>query len=87
MDDLGEGGRRDGATVAADSDDKQGNSNYGPWMIATKRGRPRLIKEGGNQRNYGKNLDGSRFNILIIEEISGDKNVSYNSAVKQARDA
>ena len=42
-------------------------------MIATKLGRPRLSKEGGNQGNYGKNLDGSRFSVLINEETTGDK--------------
>ena len=43
-----EGGQKDGAMVAMDTSDQQGNPNYGPCMIATKRGRPRLSKEGGN---------------------------------------
>ena len=83
---TGEGGQRDGATTAVDLGDQQGYPNYGPWMIVTKHGRPRLSKEGGNQGNYGKNQDGSRFSVLINKETTSDKKkIAHINEVNQAR--
>ncbi|KAK9177684.1 hypothetical protein WN943_026873 [Citrus x changshan-huyou] len=62
-------GEATGVTVDLATVDNPNNSLFGPWMIVTKKRRPRKAKEGMIQGNYnrahnGNVRSGSRFSLL-----------------------